>query len=260
FSPSHFYAIFLFNPLNKVFEAYLGWVHWYKQTAGDTLKLIVMTHPNTNPDYGPGFTSGNFNTTYSNKMSNLTIWKTSKEDEGMYHCGLMDWLGSSWNGSYLLLTGILCNSIYIQNRITVIVQSKITLQCSLVSQTETETCAGDPSVFWFRTGSDKNSPDVIYSDGKMPENCEKTSNTQKKYRYNFSKNINSSDVGTYYCAVATCKEIFLGNGTRIESGMNCFTEDGDHVTYAALHFFTETTKKRELKTEESVYSNVRELT
>ncbi|XP_027863958.1 uncharacterized protein LOC114138755 isoform X2 [Xiphophorus couchianus] len=200
----------------------LGWVHWYKQTAGDTLKLIVMTHPNTNPDYGPGFTSGNFNTTYSNKMSNLTIWKTSKEDEGMYHCGLMDWLGSSWNGSYLLLTGNseTTSSYRVVQQPAVLdlhYKTSETLQCSLVSQTETETCAGDPSVFWFRTGSDKNSPDVIYSDGKMPENCEKTSNTQKKYRYNFSKNINSSDVGTYYCAVATCKEIFLGNGTRIES-------------------------------------------
>ncbi|XP_023184809.1 uncharacterized protein LOC106699714 [Xiphophorus maculatus] len=297
----------------------LGWVHWYKQTAGDTLKLIVMTRKNTNPDYGPGFTSGNFSTTYYNKMSNLTIWKTSKEDEGMYHCGLMDWLGSSWNGSYLLLTGNSeTTSSYrvVQQPAVLDLHHKTseTLQCSLVSQTETETCAGDPSVFWFRTGSDKNSPDLIYSDGKTPENCEKTSNTQKKCRYNFSKNINSSDVGTYYCAVATCKEIFIGNGTRIESAHSscyevmlllvitgiclticviviivlicCQTQrtpcknfrensssiaqhndinlpddmmDGDHVTYAALHFSAETTKKRERKTEEGVYSNVREF-
>ncbi|XP_043982783.1 uncharacterized protein LOC122836877 [Gambusia affinis] len=299
----------------------LGWLQWYKQTTGDTLKLIVMTRTSYNPEpnYGPGFTSANFKTTYYNKTSNLTIRKTTKEDEGMYHCGLMDWHGSSWIASYLLLTGNSeTTSSYrvVQHPAVLDLHSKETsetLQCSLVSQTETETCAGDPSVFWFRTGSDKNSPDFIYIDGEMPENCEKTSNTEKKCIYNFSKNISSSDVGTYYCAVATCKEIFLGNGTRIESTHSscyevmlllvitgiCLTisvilnivliccraqrtprknlrerssskaqhndmilpddmTDEDHVNYAALHFSTET-MKRELKTEESVYSNVREL-
>ncbi|XP_014867404.1 PREDICTED: uncharacterized protein LOC106932948 isoform X1 [Poecilia mexicana] len=292
---------------------------WCKQTAGDILKLIAMTRSHTTPTYGPGFTSENVKITSNNKMTNLTILKTAKEDEGMYHCGLLDWLSSSWNGSYLLITGsseTTTSSYRVVQEPAVLdlhgKETSETLQCSLLSQTETDTCAGDPSVFWFRTGSDKNSPDLIYTDGQMPENCEKTSNTQNKCRYNFSKNISSSDVGTYYCAVATCKEILLGNGTRIESARSSsyevmlllvitgicliisvilniiliccrtqrtpcknfresssskhndmnqpdeMTQDGHHVTYAALHFSTEM-MDRELKTEESVYSNVREL-
>uniref|UniRef100_A0A3B3WKF7 Ig-like domain-containing protein n=1 Tax=Poecilia mexicana TaxID=48701 RepID=A0A3B3WKF7_9TELE len=90
-----------------------------------------------------------------------------------------------------------------------------TLQCSVVLEYWDSSCSGDLSVFWLKSGSSKSYPNIIYTEGKRDDNCEKSPNN--KCRYNFSKNISSSDVGTYYCAVATCKEILLGNGTRIES-------------------------------------------
>ncbi|XP_054886913.1 T cell receptor alpha chain MC.7.G5-like isoform X2 [Poeciliopsis prolifica] len=201
----------------------ISWLHWYKQTTGDTLKLILMTRMNTNPIYGPGYSSARVSRTSDDKMANLTILKTTIEDEGMYHCAFINWLETTWSGTYLSLkeNSETTSSYRVVQQPAVLdlhhKETSETLRCSLVSQTETETCAGDPSVFWFKTGSDKNSPDLIYSDGKIPRNCKNMSNTQKKCSYNFSKNINSSDVGTYYCAVATCKEIFLGHGTRIES-------------------------------------------
>ncbi|XP_027865471.1 uncharacterized protein LOC114139634 [Xiphophorus couchianus] len=92
-----------------------------------------------------------------------------------------------------------------------------TLQCSVLSHSENTTCSGEPSVFWFRAKSEKSFPDMIYIDGKRSENCEKSSDSPKKCFYNFSKNISSSDLGTYYCAVATCGQIIFGNGSNLET-------------------------------------------
>ncbi|KAF7660988.1 hypothetical protein LDENG_00271130 [Lucifuga dentata] len=39
---------------------------------------------------------------------------------------------------------------------------------------------------------------------------------QPSCAYSFSKNISSSDAGTYYCAVASCGEILFGNGTKLD--------------------------------------------
>lgn len=82
-----------------------SWIHWYKQTAGDTLKVIAMLRKNTSPYYGPGFNSSNFKTMDGDKMSNLTILRTALQDEGMYHCAHIGWLESTWNGIYLSLKG-----------------------------------------------------------------------------------------------------------------------------------------------------------
>ncbi|MEQ2297030.1 hypothetical protein AMECASPLE_030555 [Ameca splendens] len=295
----------------------ISWLHWYRQTAGDTLKLISMVRHNTNPTYGPGFSSPSFHTTLDNKISNLSILKTTTEDEGMYHCANINWLESTWSGTYLLLKGNTetTSSYHVVQQAAVLDPShpadSETLQCSLFSEPEGKNCSGDPNVFWFRTTSDKSFPELIYTDGKIPENCEKTSSAQKKCSYNFYKNVASSDVGTYYCAVATCGQILLGNGTKVEianssrsaellvvttviclaisvivnivliccgtqrtsrinftetsssqvqytSQPDGITEDGEHLTYAALHFSTGTTNKRGLKIEESIYSNARE--
>ncbi|XP_038153561.1 uncharacterized protein LOC119791497 isoform X2 [Cyprinodon tularosa] len=270
--------------LNKVFQS-MDWLHWYKQTTGDTLKLISVLQKNANPIYGTGFSSINFNSTYDNKMFNLTILRTAKEDKGMYHCVHMNRFESIWNGSYLSLEGNTetTSSYRVVQQPAVLDPSRPaesdTLQCSLLSQPEEKTCSGEPSVFWLRTKLGKSVPDLIFTDGKTPEN------------------------------LATCGEILLGDGTRVEiahslSGMSLvitmiclvisvllnigliccqthrrslknrersssqtqhnhtrqpddFTEEGEHLTYAALHFSTGTTNKRELKTKESVYSNVR---
>ncbi|MEQ2163533.1 hypothetical protein GOODEAATRI_031224 [Goodea atripinnis] len=87
-----------------------------------------------------------------------------------------------------------------------------TLQCSVISAFNSNTCPEDISVFWFRSKSDKSDPDVIYADGERHDECQKKSEFQR--RCVFSKNISRSDTGTYYCAVASCGEIFFGNGTN----------------------------------------------
>ncbi|KAM4555698.1 uncharacterized protein PAE49_014676 [Odontesthes bonariensis] len=93
----------------------------------------------------------------------------------------------------------------------------VSLQCSVLSDSENKTCSGDLSVFWFRAASNKSHPHIIYSDGNGRNECDKRAATQRRCVYHFSKNISSSDAGTYYCAVATCGEILFGNGAKLET-------------------------------------------
>ncbi|XP_017162462.1 uncharacterized protein LOC103471486 [Poecilia reticulata] len=303
------------------------WLYWYKQSAGDILTLIAMLQTSISPNYGPGISASKFIVTSNEHSSSLTIFRAVNEDEGMYHCAQMDRLKSTWNGTYISVKGMpqRTSNYTVFSQLTSIVQQPTvsgparptgseTLQCSVLSDSENTTCSGEPSVFWFRSRSEKSFPDMIYTDGKKSENCKKRSDSQKKCFYNFSKNISSSDAGTYYCAVATCGQIIFGNeiknGKTDENNMLlvtiaaiiclvisvifniffiCFrtqrsachrfkessssetrsnfsqigndTEAGPDLNYAALHFSEGRTsrgkKKRELMTEESVYSQVK---
>uniref|UniRef100_A0A3B3TVK6 Ig-like domain-containing protein n=1 Tax=Poecilia latipinna TaxID=48699 RepID=A0A3B3TVK6_9TELE len=208
--------------MTEKFET-VTWVHWYKQSAGHTLILIAMLRKSTStmPTYGPGFSKSRFQITYIDNMSNLIISSTLEQDEGMYHCAYMDWTESTWTGTYLSLKG---KYPWISS-FTVVQDPTLsnpgsdtdleTLQCSVLSDSVNATCSGEPSMFWFRAISDTSYPDFIIAEGKIPENCEKTSNNQKKCSYNFSKVVKSSEDAIYYCAVAACGEILFGNGTII---------------------------------------------
>ncbi|XP_035983536.1 uncharacterized protein LOC118557512 [Fundulus heteroclitus] len=194
--------------------------YWYRQSAGDSLKLIRM--PQKTSQYEPEPPTSRFSATYTENSSNLTIFTTVQEDEGMYHCAHRDWQEIIWSGTYLSIKG---NSER-ESSYTVVQRPTLphpshkadsdTLQCSLLSDSEIPTCSAEPSVFWFRASSVKSFPDIIYTDGNGFENCEKTSDSQKRCVYNFSKNVSSYDAGTYYCAVATCGRILFGNGADLQ--------------------------------------------
>ncbi|XP_073343648.1 uncharacterized protein [Pagrus major] len=300
-------------------------LHWYKQSVGDDLKLLVTLVKHSNPVYEPEFSASRLDLKVEKNISNLTILRTTEEDEGMYHCAVIYWNEIFWSGTYLSLKG----NTQRTSTYTVVQRPTAsdpvrpgdlkTLQCSVLSDSETQTCPGDHSVFWFRVGSDKSHPNILYTDGNRRDECEDRSDTQKSCVYHFSKNVSSSDAGTYYCAVATCGEILFGNGAKVEterrmspecialviaiiflvislignivficrrtSGSICeqvkgiegipsqarndnlsqpvrdIMEGGDDLNYAALHLTdrkaTRGRMKKELKTEESVYSQVR---
>ncbi|XP_038556305.1 uncharacterized protein LOC119889437 [Micropterus salmoides] len=142
----------------------------------------------------------------------------------MYHCEIAEWTANpEWSGTYLLLKGKTqrtTNYTVIQGQTISDPDcpgDSMTLQCSVLSESENMTCPGDHSVYWFRAGSDKSHPDIIYTDGNGHDECDKRSDSQKSCVYHFSKNISSSDAGTYYCAVAACGEILFGDGTKVDS-------------------------------------------
>ncbi|CAI5652810.1 unnamed protein product [Oreochromis niloticus] len=196
-------------------------VHWYKQSVGDTLKLIVSLVKTATPEYGQEIFKSRFQANYDKKFSNLTILKAVQDDEGIYHCGIIEWINPEWTGTYLLVKG----NNETASKYTVVQWptvlnplrsgNSMTLQCSVYSESD-KMCPRDYNVFWFRAGSDQLHPSIIYTDGNRHSESEIISDSQERCLYRFSKNVSSSDAGTYYCAVATCGEILFGNGTKLD--------------------------------------------
>uniref|UniRef100_A0A7N6F7G1 Ig-like domain-containing protein n=1 Tax=Anabas testudineus TaxID=64144 RepID=A0A7N6F7G1_ANATE len=78
-------------------------VYWYRQSAGDTLKLMV-TLRSSNKEYSKEFSESRFKVDDNKDFISLTILSTTYEDEGMYHCEISDWATTpEWTGTYLLL-------------------------------------------------------------------------------------------------------------------------------------------------------------
>ncbi|XP_075959699.1 uncharacterized protein LOC142962902 [Anarhichas minor] len=151
----------------------------------------------------------------------LHINQAKLSDTGVYYCLRVNQL------DVVLLKGTFLRIGGPEPNITAVIQERtsdpvrpggsVTLQCSVLSDSEEKTCPEEQSVFWFRAGSDESYPSVIYAHGTS-DGCEKSPepHSPQKCVYSFSKNVSSSDAGTYYCAVATCGEILFGNGTKRE--------------------------------------------
>lgn len=96
----------------------------------------------------------------------------------------------------------------------------MTLQCSLLSKDKENRvqCPGEHSVHWFRAGSGKSHPSIIYTNNHSSDEDEKR--MERGCVYSLSKTMReSSDIGTYYCAVVTCGEILFGEGTKVVPSM-----------------------------------------
>uniref|UniRef100_A0A671XXE7 Ig-like domain-containing protein n=1 Tax=Sparus aurata TaxID=8175 RepID=A0A671XXE7_SPAAU len=78
---------------------------WFKQSVGDDLKLIVTFVKHSKPVFGPEFSDSRLDLKVEKNISNLTILRTTEEDEGMYHCAVIDWYDAFWSGTYLSLKG-----------------------------------------------------------------------------------------------------------------------------------------------------------
>lgn len=62
-------------------------VQWYKQSAGDNLKMITSLRTQVNPTFGPGFHPSRFEITDGGNEISLTILKTPLCSHGLdgYH-------------------------------------------------------------------------------------------------------------------------------------------------------------------------------
>ncbi|XP_036932353.1 uncharacterized protein LOC119007091 [Acanthopagrus latus] len=209
-------------------------VKWYKQSVGDTLKLIItLMKASENTAFERGFPSSRFATSHNSTTSTLTISETMEEDEAAYHCGVSTWNQDLWSGTYLSVKG---NTRGMTDY--TVVQSatasdpaqpgdSVTLTCSLFSDSVKTSCGDEHSVLWFRVGSEKSHPNIIYAEGNRRDGCDKKPDARSPAMscfYSFSKTVSSSDAGTYYCAVASCGEILFGNGTKLDiegSSLRC---------------------------------------
>uniref|UniRef100_A0A3Q1H858 Ig-like domain-containing protein n=1 Tax=Anabas testudineus TaxID=64144 RepID=A0A3Q1H858_ANATE len=157
----------------------------------------------------------------------LTIRNVTKEDEATYFCQNMATFSQAFlNGTFLAVNDHNQQKhVYVkQSPETESVQlgNTVTLNCSLLSKNKENRvqCPDEHSVYWFRAGSEGFNQGVIYTNRNKSHTQE-----QRSCSYSLSKTIqDSSDSGTYYCAVVTCGEILFGEGTKVET-RNCSESD-----------------------------------
>ncbi|XP_047441394.1 signal-regulatory protein beta-2-like [Mugil cephalus] len=170
----------------------------------------------------------------------LHISQTKLSDTGFYYCIEVKSLHITFlNGTFLRVKGP-------EPDITAVIQvspsdpvhsgDSVTIQCSVLSDSEDKTCPGDHRVYWFRPKSDESHPSLIYTHENNTDRCERNPETHsQKCVYSFSKDVSSSDAGTYYCAVATCGEILFGNGAKLDiKGINTWDVQKDNIVVSLL--------------------------
>ncbi|XP_039669686.1 uncharacterized protein LOC120566983 [Perca fluviatilis] len=198
-----------------VFDKGVKFFYWYKQPLGYTVQpVIAETHGKL--IIRKEFNNSRFTATKMDAQYFLTITNISKEDEATYFCHYGALYTESSNGFFLAVNDRnQQKAVYVkQSPETESVKpgNSVTLQCSLLFKTKgnTDQCPGEHSVYWFRSGSGESHPGIIYTHSDEEE--------ERSCVYSLSKIIqNSSDTGTYYCAVVTCGEILFGEGTKVET-------------------------------------------
>ncbi|XP_055368465.1 uncharacterized protein LOC114864886 isoform X1 [Betta splendens] len=188
--------------------------HWFKQPLGfmpqkvcaGILGTITVTEP---------FKESRFTSVNGENQNVLTIRNVSKEDEAVYFCQT----GTAYaqtvaNGTFLAVREHnQQEQVYVKQSLKTGPGDSAMLQCSLLSNNKDEVqCLDEQSVYWFRAGSLGFNPVVLYRHRNKSDEQE-----ARSCSYSLSKTIqDSSDAGTYYCAVVTCGRILFGEGTNVE--------------------------------------------
>nr|XP_004553642.2 twitchin [Maylandia zebra] len=196
----------------------VGLSYWYKLKFGNMIETIASGSFDKISLKGP-FNNSRFNATKVGDIYSLTITNATKEDEATYLCqGGMAYKMEFFNSTLLVVddTKTLQKSFTVKQTSdveSVHLGDTMTLQCSLLSENkdDTDQCPDEDKVHWFK-GASESHPGSIYHGSlrnKEDGRCD----------YSLSKTVtNSSDAGTYYCAVVTCGQILFGEGTVVEIG------------------------------------------
>ncbi|XP_055368470.1 uncharacterized protein LOC129604742 isoform X2 [Betta splendens] len=211
-----------------------NFIYWHKQTLGNKGQTVATSVYGRLSLQGE-FTGTRFNITKEDSQFLLTIRNVTKEDEATYIC---------LSGTTYSLT--LANNVFLAVKDpnkekcvsvkqhpkteSVVPGNSVNLQCSLHSKTEENKvqCPDEHSVYWFRAGAGESSRSLIYTQKHRTEERETSCG------YSLSRTIqNSSDAGTYYCAVVTCGRILFGDGTNVETKICSESRTGPSCTWTA---------------------------
>ncbi|XP_068571288.1 immunoglobulin kappa light chain-like isoform X1 [Cebidichthys violaceus] len=190
--------------------------YWYKLKFGYMVQTVAAGIYNT-ITLEEQFNKSRFSVTKVNDQYVLDIRNVSKEDEATYFCQA----GSAYTMKIKNGTLLAVKDFKNQQRSFYVKQSpetesvhpgdSVALQCSLLSMNKENRvqCPDEHRVYWFRSGSGESHPGLIYNNSDKQE--------ERSCVYSLSKTIQTSDAGTYYCAVATFGEILFGEGTKVET-------------------------------------------
>ncbi|XP_030595570.1 uncharacterized protein LOC115787133 [Archocentrus centrarchus] len=192
---------------------------WYKQSLGH-MPQSVASHVLGKTTLSGGFDPSRFTVKKEATKFFLIIRNVSKEDEAAYFCETRTTYSQTFpNGTFLAVKDHdQQKSVYVKQipkKASVLLGDSVTLQCSLLSKNKENAvqCSDEDRVYWFRAGLKGFDPTIIYT---LMDSTDE--DLERRCVYSLPKIIqNSSDAGTYYCAVVTCGQILLGEGTKVET-------------------------------------------
>uniref|UniRef100_A0A674PGA5 Ig-like domain-containing protein n=1 Tax=Takifugu rubripes TaxID=31033 RepID=A0A674PGA5_TAKRU len=193
-------------------------ISWFKETLGEQ-PILICTYRISSKycrcanDFNP-----RFQLHPGNNGTNLTITDLTLSDSATYYCVNQYLNAFDFTEGYNVIvegSGLTIDQSASQS---IQAEGSVTLNCTVHTGW---TCDGDHTVYWFRN-SGLSQLGLMYSHTGRNKQCERETNT---CFYSFSmKNLNTSQTGTYYCAVAACGHILFGNGTKLVCG-----DEGNHL-------------------------------
>uniref|UniRef100_A0A3Q1EAD5 Ig-like domain-containing protein n=1 Tax=Acanthochromis polyacanthus TaxID=80966 RepID=A0A3Q1EAD5_9TELE len=188
---------------------------WYQQSLGGKPQLISsrMKH-STDVDITPAYKDRYEVFAHNeNCINNLIITDLRLSDSATYYCGVLVFNAIEFGKGVFLHVRTSPSNIQSAVHQPALQPLRLGDSVNLSCTAYPKPCAENPTFYWFR--HDESQPAIMYpSEGQ----CTSLSN-EKPYRKSCTlnlaiKSVNISDAGTYYCALASCGEIVLGNGTR----------------------------------------------
>ncbi|XP_029931651.1 uncharacterized protein LOC115376302 [Myripristis murdjan] len=189
-------------------------LYWYQQTLGHKPQVIsILMKGNTEAEIH--HEPLRFSVQSGQGTNNLTIKNLSLSDSATYYCATSEFNAAEFGqGAFLhVKTSLSKDQAVVQHPPFERVQpgNSVNLSCTIYA----EPCGGEHSIYWYRQGGSQ--PGIVYTQVDQCKELSQADSPRQSCSFNLlMKNLSSSDVGTYYCALASCGQIVFGNGTQLD--------------------------------------------